>query len=120
MKSVLALVLIISLVSGCVGTKPNSTNTTNSTVTPVYPPVVDKAKNDLAEKLNTTPEQIQLVKQEKVDWPDTSLGYPEKGKMYAQVITPGFRIVLEAGGKLYEYHSDYERVVGPGEVAANT
>ncbi len=29
---------------------------------------------------------------------------PEPGQMYAQVLIEGFRIVLEAGGKKYEYH----------------
>ncbi|HEY9207338.1 MAG TPA: hypothetical protein VIO58_15615 [Candidatus Methanoperedens sp.] len=71
------------------------------------------AKIDLAERLNISISEIQLVKQQSVDWPDTSLSYPEEGKMYAQVITPGFRIILEAEGKLYEYRSDYERVVVP-------
>ena len=36
--------------------------------------------------------------------------------MYAQVITPGFKIILKAGTKLYEYHSDYKRVVEPVEI----
>lgn len=36
--------------------------------------------------------------------------------MYAQVITPGFRIILKARDKLYEYHSDYERIAGPEEI----
>ena len=31
--------------------------------------------------------------------------------MYAQVITPGYRIVLEVDGKSYEYHADTQRHV---------
>jgi hypothetical protein len=31
--------------------------------------------------------------------------------MYAQVITPGYRVVLEAGGQRYEYHTDTGRFV---------
>ncbi len=110
MKRILVTLLIIALISGCIGTKPeNVTNATNQTI----PPVVDIAKNDLAKKLNITVEQVSVISIEKVDWPDTSLGYPEEGKMYAQVITPGYRIVLKAQDKSYEYHSDYERVVAP-------
>ncbi|MDP2768025.1 MAG: hypothetical protein Q8O41_11375 [Candidatus Methanoperedens sp.] len=89
----------------------------NDEVIPEYSPVVDIAKKDLAGRLNIPVEEILLVKQEKVDWSDTSLGFPEDGMMYAQVITPGFRIILKAGDKLYEYHSDYRRVVGPKEVS---
>ncbi len=120
MKIILvALLLLVFLISGCVGTKSGNT-TVNSSVTPEltpeYPPVVGMAKSDLAKRLNISEEQIHLIKQEKKDWPDTSLGFPEEGKMYAQVVTPGFVIILEAGGKQYEYHSDYKRVVGPKEI----
>ncbi len=99
----LALLLILAFISGCVE-KP---------VQPEYPQVVDLAKKDLAQRLNISVELIKFVGQEKVDWPDASLGYPEEGMFYAQVITPGFRIILKAEDKLYEYHSDYTRVVGP-------
>ncbi len=111
MRRILVTLFLIALISGCLETKPtgNVTNATNQTI----PPVVDIAKNDLAKKLNITVEQVSVISIEKVDWPDTSLGYPEEGKMYAQVLTPGFRIVLKALNKSYEYHSDYERVVAP-------
>jgi len=79
-------------------------------------PIITSAENDLAGRLNLSNGQVQPVTQESVDWPDTSLGYPEKGMMYAQVITPGFRIILKAGDKLYEYHSDYKHIVGAREV----
>jgi hypothetical protein len=113
MKIILvALLLMVSLIPGCLETKPGNT-TVNSSVTPEYPPVVDMAKSDLAKRLNIPEELVHFIKQEKKDWPDTSLGFPEAGKMYAQVVTPGFVIILEAGGKQYEYHSDYKRVAGP-------
>ncbi len=115
MKPMLTLLLLIYLISGCVDTKPGDV-IYNDEVIPEYSPVVDIAKKDLAGRLNLPVEEILLVKQEKVDWSDTSLGFPEDG-MYAQVITPGFRIILKAGDKLYEYHSDYKRVVGPKEVS---
>ena len=114
MKRLVILSLILSFISGCVETKPPAP-IYNDSVLPEYQPVVDIAKKDLASRLNISVEQVKLVKQEKVDWPDTSLGYPEEGMMYAQVITPGFRIILKAGDKSYEYHSDYKRVAGPGE-----
>jgi hypothetical protein len=31
--------------------------------------------------------------------------------MYAQVITPGYTIVLEVGGETYEFHASGDRVV---------
>lgn len=115
------MALMLTLILGCIGTKPDGAigneTTGNRQVTPEYLPVVDMAKSDLAGRLSIVVEQVRLVKQEKKDWPDTSLGFPEKGKAYAQVITPGFVIILEANGRQYEYHSDYKRVAGPGEIS---
>lgn len=106
------------LFSGCVEQieKTQYETVLNDSVVPEYSPVVDLAKKDLSEKLNIPVEEIKLVKEEAVDWPDTSLGYPEKGKMYAQVITSGFRIILKANDTIYEYHSDYKKISGPKEV----
>jgi hypothetical protein len=69
------------------------------------------ARENLAQKLGLSPEAIRLVSVEAVEWRDTSLGCPQPGMMYAQVITPGFRVVLEAGGKKYDYHTDRGRFV---------
>lgn len=71
------------------------------------------AKKDLAEKLKIPEASIEVLKVISVEWPDASLGYPEPGMVYAQVITPGFAILLLVENTLYEYHSDYERVVPP-------
>ena len=60
----------------------------------------------LADQIGVPPAEIKLVSMEAVDWSDTSLGCPQEGYMYAQVITPGYLIVLEAQGKVYEYHTD--------------
>lgn len=118
MKSPIFILLIVFLFSGCVEQIKQTEYETviNDSVVPEYSPVVDIAKKDLSERLNLPVEEIKLVKEEAVDWPDTSLGYPEKGMMYAQVITPGFRIIVKAQDKLYEYHSDYKRIAGPKEV----
>jgi hypothetical protein len=67
-----------------------------------------RARDALARRLDVDSEQVSIVSVEAVDWPDASLGCPEPGKLYAQVITPGYRIVLETGGERHEYHSDSE------------
>ena len=74
--------------------------------------VVEQAKKDLARRKGIDKKDIAVVKAEAVEWPDTSLGCPEEGMMYAQVITPGYKIFLSYEEKIYEYHSDKEdRVV---------
>ena len=70
------------------------------------------AINDLATKLKIAPEKIQVVSVEEVDWPDTSMGCPQPGMFYAQVIVQGYRIVLAAEGKQVVYHADRHEHVG--------
>lgn len=69
-------------------------------------PVVDRAVDDLAERMEIDRNQITVAAVEPVNWPDTSLGCPRPDMMYAQVITPGYRILLSYEGQTYEYHSD--------------
>jgi hypothetical protein len=73
--------------------------------------MVTLAMEDLAAQLSIDVDQIELLGAQTVEWGDTSLGCPQPGTTYAQVITPGFRIVLEAEGKRYEYHTDADRTV---------
>jgi hypothetical protein len=65
----------------------------------------DLALADLAAKLNVSSDAITVQVVEPIEWPDASLGCPKPGMMYAQVITPGYRIVLEVDGQSYEYHT---------------
>ncbi|MPZ61522.1 MAG: hypothetical protein GEU93_09535 [Propionibacteriales bacterium] len=71
--------------------------------------VVAWAVADLADRLDVGPEQIEVLSVEEVTWRDRSLGCPRPGMMYVQVLTPGNRIVLEYGGRRYEYHSGGSR-----------
>ena len=73
---------------------------------------VRAAINDFATKLKIAPEKIQVVSVEEVDWPDTSMGCPQPGMFYAQVIVQGYRIVLAAEGKQVVYHADRQGHVG--------
>ncbi|MDH4207574.1 MAG: hypothetical protein OEV76_01720 [Anaerolineae bacterium] len=74
--------------------------------------VVELAKEDLARRLELSVSEVSLISVEAVDWPDTSLGCPQPGMAYAQVITSGYLIVLKAGGQRYAYHTNRgDRVV---------
>jgi len=55
--------------------------------------LVIRAKEDLAKRLSIEVDQIGLIEAKAVEWSDTSLGCPKPGMMYAQVITPGYRVV---------------------------
>ena len=79
---------------------------------PEYAQVMELAKLDLAERLGLTDtDPIRLVTIVKVDWGNTSLGNPKPGMMYAEIIVPGFRMMLEADGIFYMYHTSHEKQV---------
>ena len=67
--------------------------------------LIEKAKTDLAQKLSITADQIIVLQASEVTWPDASLGCPQKGMAYAEVLTPGYLILLEYSGTAYEYHA---------------
>lgn len=67
--------------------------------------LIERAKAEVAGLSRSSAESVQVVSVEAVDWSDSSLGCPKAGMMYAQVITPGYKIVLESGGRTYEFHS---------------
>jgi hypothetical protein len=75
-----------------------------SVETPI--PAAAAAQVALATELGVPVSQITIVSVERVEWPDACLGAATEGEMCAQVITPGYRIVLEANGKQYEVHTD--------------
>jgi hypothetical protein len=68
-------------------------------------PLVAQAIADLAGRLNIDAGEIEVVSIEEVTWPDAALGCPQPGMAYAQMLQEGVRIVLNAGGTEYDYHS---------------
>ncbi len=73
--------------------------------------LVSQARAHLAEKLGIKLEEVSVQNVEKTEFPDASLGVPEEGQMYAQVITPGYIIDLTAQGDTYRYHAAENRLV---------
>ena len=67
------------------------------------------ARRLLVERAGVAPGDVAVVSSEAVEWPDSSLGCPRPGMMYAQVITPGFKVTLHAEGEAYEVHTDEGR-----------
>ena len=67
---------------------------------------VDAAKNDLAKRLKLSSDDIKVSGTSDEDFSDMSLGAAENGEMSAQMISSGWRINLDAGGKNYEYRGD--------------
>jgi hypothetical protein len=75
------------------------------------PPAVDpeavlSAVNNLAQSVGVDVNQVQVINSEQVEWPDACLGLPQGDESCAQVITPGFRVLLEINGVQYEVRTD--------------
>lgn len=67
---------------------------------------VELAKSDLAKRLKIDDDVIDAKSVVDKEFPDMSLGAPEKGEMSAQMIADGWQIKLAVNGKTYEYRGD--------------
>jgi hypothetical protein len=70
----------------------------------------EKARNDLAERLNVDPGSVKEVSLTDRDFPDMSLGAATDGEMAAQMISSGWEINLGVNGETYEYRADKYQV----------
>jgi hypothetical protein len=69
-------------------------------------PLIQLVLADAAVRADVEISDVVILSIDAVEWSDASLGCPQPDMMYAQVITPGFRVVVEAAGSILEYHTD--------------
>jgi hypothetical protein len=81
-------------------------------------PAQEAAISAVAQNLGVVAEQVKVVSTEAVEWPDECLGIAMEGVSCAQVVTPGFRVILEVAGKQVEYHTNEDgSVIHPATTA---
>ena len=113
-KGLFVFVLLSLSVVGCAPTEAAATEEpsdideppTSIPASEELTPAQRAAMRALSGSLGISEENITLVSTEAVDWPDGCLGIQEEGLMCAQVITPGFQILLEANGREVEYRTN--------------
>lgn len=66
---------------------------------------------DLSARFSLDPAQVRVLSLDAQLWPDASLGCPRPGESYTQKTVPGYRLVLEANGQEYIYHTDTNQAV---------
>ena len=66
---------------------------------------IQNACQDLAQRLGLNENEVTEAGVEEADFPDAALGAPVEDEMSAQVITPGWRILLQAAAGTYEYRA---------------
>lgn len=57
--------------------------------------VVQAALDAASTQLGVPTDNLVVVMAAQRDWPDTSLGCPEPGRSYAQIITPGYVLTID-------------------------
>lgn len=67
--------------------------------------MLDAALDDAAARASVDRSSITVVTATAVIWADGSVGCPEPGVMYTQALVPGYRIVLQAGDRVFNYHA---------------
>jgi hypothetical protein len=79
------------------------------------PEGVSAAKASLAARLNIAESNILIMEALETDWPNACLGLEEKGTLCAQVITPGYNVLMQANGKEYRYRTNQAGTVVKAE-----
>jgi hypothetical protein len=70
------------------------------------PPALQAVLADVSRRPAADARDVQVLRIERKEWPDTGLGCPRPGQIYSQVMTPGWLIELRSGQKIFEYHTD--------------
>jgi hypothetical protein len=106
----LGLAVIVWILTACGSNTTSPTPTPVAGASPVVPPesaaAVGAAMSDAASHLGVTPDTLRVDQVQSREWSDSSLGCPQPGQLYSQVITPGYLIVISSGSHQLEYHTD--------------
>jgi hypothetical protein len=106
----LAGLLVLLTLGAC---SPGTVPVTGGDGTLASPPpqAVLAAVDQLSQTAGVSVEEIEILDFQDVEWPDACLGVPQEGQACALVITPGFRVVLEANGEQFELHTNQDGTV---------
>ncbi len=64
------------------------------------------ARKLLADELEVDEGDFKLHSSEGMGWSDASLGCPQEGMFYAQVLTSGYKLVFDLAGTSYAVHTN--------------
>jgi len=78
----------------------------NTPTTETEPEAVLKARDFLAAELGISVDEITTISFKAVEWSDSCLGLGGADEICAQMITPGYGVLLEAQGQQYELHTN--------------
>ena len=113
--AVTVLILMLTMISACAPQEAATEEPSNTDhqPTPTHVPVdltpaQRAAISALTARSNVSPNKIKLVSTEAVTWPNGCLGVVRIGVLCTQAQVEGFKIILEANGEQYEYHTNQD------------
>jgi hypothetical protein len=65
--------------------------------------ILESILKEAAAQAKVDRDQLVIARTQSVVWSDGSLGCPEPGMMYTQMLVNGYWIVVEAAGKQYDF-----------------
>lgn len=71
--------------------------------------VLDPILDDASSRTGVPKGSLEIVSAEARTWPNGSLGCPQPGMAYTQMVVDGYRVVVRGGGQTLDYRGS-----GPG------
>jgi hypothetical protein len=109
------------LLAACIPNSPTPISPTPSGTGGQDPQIPDEIRGAVAAQLGVDAIRLQIQDLQQVEWPDACLGLAQPDEMCAEVITPGYRLIVTADGRQYQVHTDVTgqniRVAGGDEQA---
>ncbi len=90
---------VLSIGTACQGGNNTNMHNANSDTSPK-----NLAKKILAHEINAPASAIEVISVENTTWADSSLGCPEPGKFYAQMLVDGHLVVAAYKKQNYNIH----------------
>lgn len=86
---------------------PQRVPPTDSPVTGEVPEeLLEAILTDAADRSGHPEDELVVIRSQFVEWSDGSLGCPQPGEVYIQVIIAGYWVVVEAPEQTYDYRVD--------------
>ena len=79
---------------------------------PILQNLAQRARQDLAGRLNVALDQVSLLKVVPAQWPYDNLGCPLPDTESIDTSNPGYQILLNANDEVYMYHTDGKDWIG--------
>lgn len=73
--------------------------------------MVEAAVSQAAMDFGVSRAEVELTNYSEQLWPSTALGCPEPGKSYAQIVVPGFQVVVSIDQTIAIYHTGDGRAI---------